>query len=409
MRFQRGERYPSPLSTLFNFDIRVNIMSIDYDRLPFQPEEYLARRDALRALMAERGIDVCVLNSTSNMYYLTGFGSLAYGATSLIVRADGRAIWVMRLTELSNIRALKGKIWVDEGVGVRDGEDYATVLARTIADLAPGKPVVAVEYGNVQQALRGFVKPTDDAVLNASGLVEHLRRVKSSAEIALLRKAGFIAAQSCRDGFAALREGMTDAELAAVVTNSLLANGSHRVAQMPNVCAGPRTARAHVTWCGAPISRGDLINIEPAGSVFDYHTPVYRFYSIGEPSARVRTMFEVCKEALNEGYANVRPGMTSHEAARIFESVFERRGFAEWMVTRPAYSIGGTFPPGWGEDNVMAIRRNHDAVLEEGMCFHISPVLYQDGIGCVGASMPSVLTANGFESLSGDEAVFGVK
>ncbi|WP_234896483.1 hypothetical protein [Sinorhizobium meliloti] len=57
----------------------------------------------------------------------------------------------------------------------------------------------------------------------------------------------------------------------------------------------------------------------------------------------------------------------------------------------------------------MAIRRNHDAVLEEGMCFHISPVLYQDGIGCVGASMPSVLTANGFESLSGDEAVFGVK
>ncbi|MEI2301424.1 M24 family metallopeptidase [Ensifer sp. MJa1] len=384
-------------------------MSTDFDRLPFQPEEYLARRDALRTLMAERGIDACVLNSTENMYYLTGFGSLAYGATSLIVRQDGKAIWVMRLTELSNIRALKGKIWADEGIGVPDGHDYATVLARTIADFAPGKAVIAAEYGTIQTAVSAFVRPKDDAIVNASGLVEHLRRVKSAAEIDLLRKAGHIAAKSCQDGFAALREGMTDTELAMVVSDSMLANGSHRPAKMPNVCAGPRTARAHVTWCGAPISRGELVNIEPAASVFDYHTPIFRFYSIGKPSDRVLRLFEVCKEALDEGFARVRPGMTSHEAARIFESVIERRGFAEWMVTRPAYSIGGSFPPGWGEDNVMAIRRDHHAILEEGMCFHVTPCLYEDGVGCVGASMPSVLTANGFQSLSGDEVVFGVK
>ncbi len=384
-------------------------MSTDYDRLPFEPHEYLARRDALRTLMAERGIDACVFNSAENMYYLTGFGSLAYGATSLIVRADGKAIWVMRLTELSNIRALKGKIWADDGVGVRDGQDYTAILERTLADFVPVNATIAVEYATVQTALRGFVRPKDDAILNASGLVEQLRRIKSTAEIALLRKAGQIAAQSCHDGFEALHEGMTDTKLAAVVTNSMLANGSHRPVKMANVCAGPRTARAHVTWCGAPISRGELVNIEPAASIHDYHTPIFRFYSIGEPADRVRRMFEVCKEALDEGFARVRPGMTSHEAARIFEGVIEGRGFAEWMVTRPAYSIGASFPPGWGEDDVMAIRRHHDVVLEEGMCFHVTPCLYEDGIGCVGASMPAVLTANGFESLSGDEAIFGVK
>ncbi|OCP24784.1 MULTISPECIES: hypothetical protein [unclassified Ensifer] len=73
------------------------------------------------------------------------------------------------------------------------------------------------------------------------------------------------------------------------------------------------------------------------------------------------------------------------------------------------YSIGGSFPPGWGEDSVMAIRRSHDVILEEGMCFHVTPCLYEDGVGCVGASMPSVLTSRGFESLSGDEVVFGIK
>lgn len=384
-------------------------MTHDFDRLPFLPEEYLSRRDALRGLMAQRGIDACVFNSTENMYYLTGFGSLAYGATALIVRADGEAIWVMRLTDLSNIRALKDQLWAAEGVGVADGQDYSTIVQRTLRDFVPGKPVIAVEYDTVQAVLRGFVVPRFDAVVNASGLVEHLRRIKSAAEIECLRKAGQIAARSCLDGFEALEEGMTDATLAAVVTNSMLANGSHRPAKMANVCAGPRTARAHVTWCGAPISRGEVVNIEPAASVFDYHTPIFRFYSLGQPSERALRMFDVCKEALDEGYARVRPGMTSHEAARIFETVIERRGFAEFMVTRPAYSIGGSFPPGWGEDNVMAIRAGNEAVLEEGMCFHVTPCLYEDGVGCVGASMPSVLTARGLESLSGDEVVFGIK
>lgn len=202
---------------------------------------------------------------------------------------------------------------------------------------------------------------------------------------------------------------MTDSALAAVVTDSMLRNGSDRVAQMPNVCAGPRTARAHVTWCGAPIRRGEVINVEPAASVFDYHTPLYRIYSLGPPQDIVRRMFDTCREALDEGYARVRPGMTSHEAARIFESVIEKAGFAENMVTRPAYSIGAAFPPGWGEDSVMAIRRNSEQVLEEGMCFHVVPCLYMDGVGCIPASMPSVLTASGFEPLADGEVTLDIK
>jgi Xaa-Pro dipeptidase len=386
-------------------------MTENFDRLAFLPEEYLARRDALSAMMAERGIDIVVLTSTGNTYYLTGFGSLAYGATALVMRADGKAIWVMRRTELSNIRALADQLWVNEGLGVADGQDFATILDGAIADLGGANAVVAVEFAATLPSLRGFLGPVASTrkVADASGLVEHLRRIKSPAEIALLRRAGSIAAQSCHDGFEALVEGMTDTALAAVVTGSLLRNGSGRVAQMPNVCAGPRTARAHVTWCGAPIRRGDVINIEPAASVYDYHTPVYRIYSLGEPQDIVRRMFDICRAALDEGYARVRPGMTSHEAARIFESVIEKAGFGEYMVTRPAYSIGASFPPGWGEDNVMAIRSGNEQLLEENMCFHVCACLYMDGVGCVPASMPSLLTRHGFESLSGDQVVLRVK
>jgi Xaa-Pro dipeptidase len=57
----------------------------------------------------------------------------------------------------------------------------------------------------------------------------------------------------------------------------------------------------------------------------------------------------------------------------------------------------------------MAIRAGHEQVLEEGMCFHVVPCVYKDGLGCVGASMPSVLTSKGFEPLTDDRVELRIK
>jgi Xaa-Pro dipeptidase len=194
--------------------------------------------------------------------------------------------------------------------------------------------------------------------------------------------------------FDALREGMLD---------------SHRVAEMPNVASGPRTARAHITWGHLPISRGELITVEPAACVRNYHAPVYKIMSVGSPEPEALRMFDVCRQAFEAGWAAVRPGMSSNDAASINGSSIRRAGYEELMVTRPAYSIGIAFPPGWGEDNVGSIRTGDEQVLEAGMCFHICPCLYKDGLACVAASMPAVLTENGFESLSRDQLILTTK
>jgi Xaa-Pro dipeptidase len=137
--------------------------------------------------------------------------------------------------------------------------------------------------------------------------------------------------------------------------------------------------------------------------VVNYHAPIYRIMSLGEPATEARRMFDACRAAFEAGWRAVRPGMISNDAAAIYENVLRRAGYGDRMVTRPAYSIGIAFPPGWGEDNVMSIRSGDETVLEAGMCFHICPCLYEDGIGCLCASMPAVLTETGFSSLSGGE------
>jgi Xaa-Pro dipeptidase len=353
--------------------------------------------------MAVSGLDALVVSSAENLFYLTGFASLAWGRTALILPRTGDAVWIMRLTELSNIRALRDVLWAKAAIGVPDTVSFADVLAKAVADVVGGAARVGVEAGNIPASLQAFaaLRAGDGHMANANGLVEELRRVKSPAEIALMRRAGGILHQAITDAFAALHENMLDSDLACVVTHSLIRGGSDRVAQMPNVASGPRTARAHITWGHLPIRRGELITVEPAACVENYHVPIYKIMSIGSPGAEAVRMFEVCKVAFQEGWATIRPGMTSNDAAAIYETAIRRAGYGDRMVTRPAYSIGIAFPPGWGEDNVMSIRAGDENVLEAGMCFHICPCLYQDGIGCVAASMPAVLMESGFASLSG--------
>jgi Xaa-Pro dipeptidase len=372
------------------------------DLLAFPAAEYAVRIAAARAAMAEQGLDAFVVSSAENLFYLTGFASLAWGRTVLVLPLKEAPVWVMRLTELSNIRALHEVLWAKAAIGVPDTQDFSAALASAIAARTSPGARIGVEAATAPSSLRGFTQLLP-AIVDSSGLVEKLRRTKSPAEIALMRQAGRIVRQSTDDAFEALRDGMTDSDLAAILTASLIRHGSDRVAQMPNVAAGPRTARAHITWGHLPIERGDLITVEPAACVVNYHAPIYRIMSLGEPAAEARRMFDACRAAFEAGWQAVRPGMTSNDAAAIYEGVLRRAGYADRMVTRPAYSIGIAFPPGWGEDNVMSIRSGDETVLEAGMCFHICPCLYEDGIGCLCASMPAVLTETGFSSLSGGE------
>lgn len=126
-----------------------------------------------------------------------------------------------------------------------DGEDFGAKLREVVSSRHPSARRIGVELGSIKTSLASFVGMAGDTArwVNATGLVEQLRRVKSQAELGYLRAAGRIVAAACRDGFEALHDSMTDTELATVVTGSLIRHGSDWIAQMPNVCAGPRTAR----------------------------------------------------------------------------------------------------------------------------------------------------------------------
>ncbi len=379
-------------------------MSENIAALPFEAAEYERRVAGARARMAERGLDLLIVTGAENGYYLSG---LLVGTPqvflALVVPIEGDACWVVRQTELSNVRTMAATSWVKAGVGVPDEADPIDILTGHLKERGAERARIGIErqgwffHADYQHRLAAAL--ADATFLDSTGLVEGMRNVKGPAEVAYMKRAGAVTAAALRAGIEAVAEGVTDQEIGAILTATAIRAGSGPMPQGPFVTCGARSFMAHSTWAGAPIRAGELVNTEMACSVARYYAPCFRVSIVGPPSDEVKRFHGASEAGLEGALASVRAGMTSGEADAAVRGPIERAGYGEYFVVRAAYGIGLSFGPCWSEDRLMNMRPGDGRVLEPGMCFHVVPALYKEGFGAVCCSMPVVVTEAGLEPL----------
>jgi Xaa-Pro dipeptidase len=377
--------------------------------LPFTAQEFQLRRERAVELLRRQHIDLAIISSPVNFYYLTGMHTgVSHYMFVLALRQNGDGLWIVRKTEMSNVWASAAYSWVKEGVPVDDSEDPQLKLADTLRKLVGSTATVGLEFSSPQMSAEAFTKMQTAApqmrFVNVSGLVESLRVIKSEGELEYMRRAGVICGTAMKEALENLRPGVKDSDLAADLIGRAIKLGSEPMSMGPFVTCGLRSFRAHSSWVQQPIRMGELINTEMATVVARYNTPVFRVSVLGEPSDELRNFHEASLAGLRAGLNGIGAGMTSHQADSIVRDAITKAGFGEYFTVRAAYGIGVGFPPGWGENNVMNIRPNDERVLQPGMCFHVVPALYKRDLGCVCCSMPIQITESGVEPLTNIEA-----
>jgi Xaa-Pro dipeptidase len=377
--------------------------------LPFTAAEFAARRDRVAETLRQKGIDVLLVTSPVNYYYLTGLHTgVTHYVFLLALRQNGEGLWIGRHTEMSNVRALAPHSWVKEGVSISDSEDSYARLAQILKDrIGPNitvgldfaSPMMPVQAHAGLQAAAPYMK-----FVNAAGVVESLRAVKSEAELAYMRKAGAICGTAMERAIGKVRYGAKDSDLAADLIAEVIREGSEPMSMGPFITCGQYSYRAHSSWRHARIERGELVNTEMAAVVARYNTPIFRVSVMGKPSDEVQRFHDASMVGLRAGMEKIKPGMTSHQADTVVRDAIGKTGYGEYFTVRAAYGIGVGLPPGWGENNVMSIRPDDQRVLQPGMCFHLVPALYKSDLGCVCCSMPIHITDSGVEALTAIEA-----
>ena len=87
--------------------------------LVFEAAEYERRLALVQQAMDAAGLEVLLLHSPENIYYVSGYHTLGYfGYQCLVIPRDGRPVHVIRAFEESNVRT---KSWVSDFVGYADG------------------------------------------------------------------------------------------------------------------------------------------------------------------------------------------------------------------------------------------------------------------------------------------------
>ena len=85
-------------------------------------------------------------------------------------------------------------------------------------------------------------------LLDGSGLVEPLRRIKSKFEIEQMEKSATANDAGMAAGLDAVREGTSENDVAAAIMNAAILAGSEYLGMDPFVTSGPRGGVPHTLW-----------------------------------------------------------------------------------------------------------------------------------------------------------------
>jgi Xaa-Pro aminopeptidase len=332
------------------------------------PMDHAARRDRLRATIADAGCEALLVTNPVDVRYLTGFTG-SNGA--VVVTAD--ASEDLLVTD-ARYRERVG----DLDVPRIEIERRLEAVVSSLGALPLG---VDIEHTTLALARRLEDARSGHAPVPTSGLVTGLRTVKDDAEVDRLRRACAITtatlAQLAADG---LRTGITERVLAREVEQAFLECGADGVAFATIVASGVNGASPHHGVADRPLERGDLVTIDCGAEVDGYRADMTRTLPVGPSSdvpARMREVHAVVVAANAAGRAAAAVGGAVADVDRAARQLIVDAGYGEAFVHPTGHGIG------LDVHEAPLVHGASAASLLPGTTFTVEPGIYLPGTGGV--------------------------
>ena len=368
----------------------------------FTSEEYESRIRKTREFMVQNQIDVLVIHSPENIYYLSGYQTPGYyWYQALILPLSSDPIFIAPPHEAALVPEFS---WIEDSRIYPDTSDWSKVTAEILKEIGCNSNSIGLEtksrflsvdfYENLKAIL------PNSHIVSGSGLIESCRLIKSPRETDYLRKAAEVSSRGMMAGLKAINEGVTELEVAAAVHTELDMAGSEYTGLPAFITSGERSQLVHATWSSKRIDIGDLVFMEIPGSINRYHAAQSRSVFVGKPSDKVIEASQVATEALQVAKGSMKEGVSAKTVFKNASSVINESNIDYKQGRRIAYGIGTAFPPGWDEGDIFSINSDEPRPLMAGMCFHLITTMRVPGVGAIGCSDTVLVTKDGVETLT---------
>ncbi|HKX92056.1 MAG TPA: Xaa-Pro peptidase family protein [Sphingomicrobium sp.] len=343
---------------------------------PISSAERVQRMRRAQELMRAAGIGAVLVESGPSLDYYTGVQWWrSERLTAVAIPAEGDPIIVTPFFERPTIAEMlqvpaEIRTWNED-------EDPLKLVADFLRDRKVASLPVAFEETNrfwIMDRLRQSL-PTVP-IVSANPVVRAQRMVKSATELALMQAAASIMAAALRYAGERTREGMTAADIDAMIAAAHQRMGGNYGGGL--ILIGEASAYPHGSKKPHVVRRGEVVLLDCVGSVHGYQSDISRTYVLGDPPADVRKVWEQMRRGQDIAMAAAKVGAP---AGSVDDAV--RRSYESWGYG-PGYKLPGTSHRtghGIGMEGHEPVNLVHGETtpLAPGMCFSNEPGIYLPG------------------------------
>ena len=376
-----------------------------------QPELKL-RRDKIRALMAQQGIDAALITCNVNLIYT--YGRVVSGYLYLPLNAPAR-LFIKRPNDIEG----------EHIHPIRKPEQITGLLKECglplpVKLMLEGDELPFTEYNRLAACF-----PETEVVSCGTALIRQARSIKTPIEIEMFRRSGIAHAKAYEQIPSVYQPRMTDRQLSVeierlmrlegclgifrvfgqsmeIFMGSLLAGDNAAVPSPYDFALGGKGLDPSLPGgvSGTLLQAGQCFMVDMGGNFYGYMGDMSRVFSIGKLPEQAYAAHQTCLEIQEEIVAMAKPGTVCEDMYNKAIEIVTKAGFADYFmgVDQKAKFIGHGIGLEINEMPVLAPRMKQE--LEPGMVFALEPKIVLPGIGPVGIENSWAVTTDGLEKLT---------
>lgn len=344
----------------------------------------MIKLEKLRKALVEENVDGLFITNDYNRRYMTGFT----GSTGVAIVTKDDAVFItdFRYTEQAKNQVQNFRIVQHDSVIYK--EVAAQVEKMGIKTLGFEKDTMT--YGMFET----YKSLINAELIPLSGLIEKIRLIKTEQEINIIKVACEIADNAFSHILEFIKPGVTELEVSNELEFFMRKQGATASSFDTIVASGVRSALPHGVATEKVIEKGDFVTLDFGAIYNGYVSDITRTISVGQPSEKLKEMYQTVLESQLLALEKVGPGMTGIQADAVARDYLTSKGYGEAFGHSTGHGIGLEVHEGPG------LSSRSETVLEPNMVVTIEPGIYLPGIGGVRIEDDILITETGNEKLT---------
>jgi len=374
-------------------------------------QELASRHERVRSALLEGEFDALIAYSTAkvaaNVRFLTdyfvrfaGMQNIRegeyhmFGSCAVLFGADGEPM--VRTDQPWDIaRAKEISVFPDTAYTGLFAQDFGSVIRDR------GYRRVAIDNWYIFPA-REFMALTEMAPgveFVPSHLMSEVRRIKSDAELAIMRRSAALAVLAVETSLDAVQVGADEYEVVLLCEETMRRGGDIELAGGSISGCGPNTSTG--SWVPSrtqsrPIEAGEWVMMDVCPRVDGYAGDISRHRVAGDVSdldPRLKRMYNVALLMSEEVRKAIKPGMSGRDLNSLAEQIAEGEGLLENKIGLLGHGLGLDIHdiPDFYYD---------ESALSPGEVITVEPCLLLEGVGGVRIEDMVLVTEDGSETLT---------